>query len=93
MNISLKQLTVYLSLVAIGGGAGLLGSRYLLPVHRSFPTLRFVDVHWGTDKVLRQTVNMAEKINLAVGYLPTLADIDRPQDLPIWEEIRQGNQI
>ena len=44
MNISLKQLTVYLSLVAIGGGAGLLGSRYLLPAHRSFPELRNVTV-------------------------------------------------
>lgn len=42
MKLSLKQLAVYLSLLAIGGGAGLLGSRYLSPQHRSFLELRNV---------------------------------------------------
>mgnify|MGYP001796499725 CR=1 FL=1 len=36
MKLSVKQLVVSLSLVAIGGGAGLFGSRYLLPQNRSF---------------------------------------------------------
>lgn len=44
MKLSLKQLTVYLSLVAIGGGAGLLGSRYLPPQNRLFQELRNVTV-------------------------------------------------
>ncbi|MGD1912194.1 MAG: HhoA/HhoB/HtrA family serine endopeptidase [Rivularia sp. (in: cyanobacteria)] len=34
MKLSVKQLVVSLSLVAIGGGAGLFGSRYLLPQNR-----------------------------------------------------------
>jgi len=31
MSLSFKQLTIYLSLLTIGGGAGLLGSRYMFP--------------------------------------------------------------
>jgi hypothetical protein len=30
MSLSLKQLTLYLTLLGIGGGAGVLGSRYLM---------------------------------------------------------------
>ena len=44
MNISLKQLTVYFSLVALGSGAGLLGGYYLLPTHHPRPELRNVTV-------------------------------------------------
>ena len=44
MNISLKQLTVYSSLVAIGSAVGLLAGHYLLPAHRSLPELRNVKV-------------------------------------------------
>jgi S1-C subfamily serine protease len=42
MNLSLKQLAIYLSLLAIGGGTGLLGSRYFLPQNRSFRELKNV---------------------------------------------------
>ncbi|MCG6138652.1 MAG: trypsin-like peptidase domain-containing protein [Nostoc sp. LLA-1] len=42
MNVSLKQLAIYLSLLTIGGGAGLYGSRYFLPNNRSFQELRNV---------------------------------------------------
>ena len=70
-------------------GPAIDGGYYLIGLNKSIPEL-FVDVDWGTDKVLRQTVNIAEKLNLAVGYLPNLADIDRPEDLYIWEEICQG---
>ncbi|HEY9655912.1 MAG TPA: serine protease, partial [Crinalium sp.] len=31
MNLSLKQLATYVSLLAIGSGAGVLGSQYFLP--------------------------------------------------------------
>jgi len=44
MKLSLKQLAVYISLLVIGGGAGLLGSRYFLPQNRSFQELRNVTV-------------------------------------------------
>ena len=29
MSLSFKQLTIYIALLAIGGGAGIVGSRYL----------------------------------------------------------------
>ena len=44
MKLSLKQLAVYISLLLIGGGAGLLGSRYLSPQNRPFQQLRNVTV-------------------------------------------------
>lgn len=90
-SIDLEILTLafeYLTNKDLVLGPAIDGGYYLIGSCRSIPEL-FVDVDWGTDKVLRQTVNIAEKLNLAVGYLPTLADIDRPEDLPIWEEIRQ----
>ncbi|HEY9806257.1 MAG TPA: hypothetical protein V6D04_06790, partial [Candidatus Obscuribacterales bacterium] len=31
MSLSFKQLTIYLALLAIGGGAGVWGSRYFTP--------------------------------------------------------------
>jgi S1-C subfamily serine protease len=45
MKLSLKQLVVYLSLLAIGGGVGLLSSRYLFPKTNTFQELRSVTVN------------------------------------------------
>lgn len=61
MNISLKQLTVYLSLVAIGSGVGLLGGYYLLPVHRSSPGLRNVTVSLPPQTVPPSPVRIPAK--------------------------------
>ena len=69
---------------AIDGGYYLIGLRYFIPE-------LFVDISWSTDRVLVQTVAIADKLNLSVGYLPILADVDRPEDLPIWEQI--GSKI
>ena len=44
MNLSLKQLVLYLTLVALGGGAGLLSSRYLPAENRPFEQLKTVPV-------------------------------------------------
>ncbi|MBW4632731.1 MAG: trypsin-like peptidase domain-containing protein [Iphinoe sp. HA4291-MV1] len=44
LSLSLKQVVIYLSLLTIGGGAGLFGSRYLLPQNRWFRELRNVTV-------------------------------------------------
>ena len=66
---------------AIDGGYYLVGLQYPIPE-------LFIDIDWGTAKVLQQTLEIAEKLNLSVAYLPDLADIDRPEDLPIWEKYR-----
>lgn len=62
------------------------GGYYLIGLKRAITEL-FINIDWGTSKVLQQTVDIAQQLSLSVGYLPTLADVDRPEDLPIWQEI------
>ncbi|MDF5718706.1 MAG: TIGR04282 family arsenosugar biosynthesis glycosyltransferase [Rhizonema sp. NSF051] len=68
-------------------GPAMDGGYYLVGLQYPIPEL-FIDIDWGTAKVLQQTVKIAENLNLSVVYLPYLADIDRPEDLPIWEKYR-----
>ncbi|MBE9223991.1 TIGR04282 family arsenosugar biosynthesis glycosyltransferase [Phormidium sp. LEGE 05292] len=58
------------------------GGYYLIGLKRLIPEL-FTGVNWGTSEVLQQTVKIAENLKLAVAYLSTLSDIDRPEDLAI----------
>ena len=60
------------------------GGYYLIGLKRAIGQL-FINIDWGTAKVLQQTVDIAQQLSLSVGYLATLADVDRPEDLPIWE--------
>ncbi|UTA49434.1 TIGR04282 family arsenosugar biosynthesis glycosyltransferase [Simiduia sp. 21SJ11W-1] len=62
---------------AADGGYVLIGMRE--------PQAVFGDVHWGSDKVLAQTLARAKHLNLHVHHLPTLDDIDRPEDLVLLE--------
>ncbi|BAY84909.1 hypothetical protein NIES267_44070 [Calothrix parasitica NIES-267] len=64
------------------------GGYYLIGLKRTIGEL-FINIDWGTSKVLQQTVDIAQQLNLSVCYLPTLADVDRPEDLPIWENSYQ----
>jgi len=66
---------------AIDGGYYLIGLRCLIPE-------LFSGISWGTAEVLQQTVEIAKKLNVSVAYLPSLADVDRPEDLPIWEQFQ-----
>jgi uncharacterized protein len=61
-------------------GPALDGGYYLIGLQRFIPEL-FIDINWGTDQVLAQTVKIAQYLDLSVFYLPKLADIDRPEDL------------
>lgn len=63
------------------------GGYYLIGLNRSVPEL-FKNVDWGTDKVLTQTKNIAVSLNLNVGYLPLLTDVDRPEDLFVWQKYK-----
>jgi rSAM/selenodomain-associated transferase 2/rSAM/selenodomain-associated transferase 1 len=65
------------------------GGYYLIGLSRMIPTL-FTNIAWSTSEVFQQTVTAAKQVNLSIGYLATRADIDRPEDLPIWETVRQG---
>ena len=62
------------------------GGYYLIGLKRAIGQL-FTNIDWGTAKVLQQTVDIAQRLNLSIAYLQTLADIDRAEDLPIWQEI------
>lgn len=61
------------------------GGYYLIGLCRPIPEL-FANIDWGTSQVLQQTVDIAGKLKISVAYLPTLADVDLPEDLPIWEQ-------
>jgi rSAM/selenodomain-associated transferase 1 len=56
------------------------GGYYLIGLSRFIPEI-FNGISWSTAAVLRQTVEVAKSMELAIAYLPTLTDIDRPEDL------------
>lgn len=60
------------------------GGYYLIGLRRFIPEL-FTGIAWSTVAVLQQTVAIAERLNLSIAYLDTLTDIDRPEDLSVWQ--------
>jgi uncharacterized protein len=60
------------------------GGYYLIGLNRFIPEL-FQGIHWGTAEVFAQTQNIARQLGLNVYNLPALNDIDRPEDLSIWQ--------
>lgn len=60
------------------------GGYYLIGLRQVVPQL-FVDMPWGTDKVLERTKSIADDLGLSVIFLDTLADIDRIEDLHRWK--------
>ncbi|MBH8563852.1 TIGR04282 family arsenosugar biosynthesis glycosyltransferase [Nostoc sp. CENA67] len=67
-------------------GPAIDGGYYLIGLRRLIPEL-FANIDWGTSQVLQQTVDIAEELNISLIYLPALADVDLPEDLPIWEQV------
>lgn len=59
------------------------GGYYLIGLNQFIPEL-FTGITWSTAEVLSQTLSIAEKLELAVAFLPTLSDVDRPEDLAVW---------
>lgn len=66
------------------------GGYYLIGLRRFVPAL-FVGINWGSETVLRQTVEIAEKLGLTIAYLDPLTDVDHPEDLAVWQAV-QGAQ-
>jgi hypothetical protein len=64
------------------------GGYYLVGLRRPVPQL-FVGIAWSTSEVLQQTVAIAERLGLAIAYLPPFSDVDQPQDLEIWQRVRE----
>ncbi len=57
------------------------GGYYLIGLTTVQPAL-FQDLAWGTDTVLAHTLAKAADAGLRTALLPTLRDLDRPEDLP-----------
>ena len=67
------------------------GGYYLIGLRSAHPEL-FRNIPWGTDRVCALTAQQAAVAGLSVSYLETLADIDRPGDLAIWDEIKKASE-
>ncbi|MEO1147370.1 MAG: TIGR04283 family arsenosugar biosynthesis glycosyltransferase [Cyanobacteria bacterium J06638_22] len=64
------------------------GGYYLIGLRRPLPDL-FQGIDWGTAVVRQQTEAIAQSLTLSSHLLKPLNDIDRPDDLPLWEAIRR----
>jgi rSAM/selenodomain-associated transferase 1 len=61
------------------------GGYYLIGLSRMLPEL-FVNIPWGTGLVLGRTLDTAAKLGiLRPIMLAPLGDVDRPEDLKLWE--------
>lgn len=74
---ALKQQDLVLGPAADGG-------YYLIGLSRLVPEL-FRGINWGTSEVFAQTEAIARQLNLSVSYFCVLQDVDRPEDLSIWQ--------
>jgi rSAM/selenodomain-associated transferase 1 len=45
-------------------------------------------VAWGTDSVFQDTLSALAPSGVTIHLLPRLRDVDRPEDLPVWETAR-----
>lgn len=63
------------------------GGYYLIGLGRRAPEL-FARIPWGGAEVLEETLRVAEAANLSTVLLDPLPDVDRPEDLAVWERAR-----
>ena len=61
------------------------GGYYLIGARRPHPAL-FAHIPWGTGEVLKATLRVAIDSGLSVKLLKQLDDIDRPEDVHLWDE-------
>ncbi|MHB0956390.1 MAG: TIGR04282 family arsenosugar biosynthesis glycosyltransferase [Pirellulaceae bacterium] len=64
------------------------GGYYLIGLCRPDSDL-FSDIHWGTEHVLYDTLARAQQLSLSVSQLETLSDVDRPEDIAVWQRARK----
>ena len=81
---------LHLNDVVIGPSTG--GGYYLLGINARarFTALPAVltGVAWGTGFVLGNTISIIKRLGLTYTVLDTLAEVERPEYLPVWERIR-----
>jgi len=60
------------------------GGYYLIGLRRVIPQI-FQEIPWGTEEVFPKTRAAARAAKLSYALLPSLPDVDRPEDLPVWQ--------
>jgi rSAM/selenodomain-associated transferase 2/rSAM/selenodomain-associated transferase 1 len=70
---------------AVDGGYYLIGL-HKRSVDKALPHL-LAGIPWGTNRVLERSQERAANLGLSVTLMQPLADIDRPEDLPVWEQL------
>jgi rSAM/selenodomain-associated transferase 2/rSAM/selenodomain-associated transferase 1 len=69
------------------------GGYYLIGLSRPAPDL-FEGIPWGSGEVLQRTIDAASTSGHRVALLDPLEDVDRPEDVPVWEqEVRDGGLV
>ncbi len=62
------------------------GGYYLIGLKRPAAGL-FQDIPWGTAEVLEKTLTAVKNLRMRVSLLSPLQDVDRPDDLAVWESL------
>ncbi len=62
------------------------GGYYLVGLTRTVPEL-FQGISWGTETVLEQSITRLKPLDMPHALLPPLHDLDRPEDLGLWNEL------
>lgn len=86
----LKSAFIYLDRYDLVLGPANDGGYYLIGLSALYPEI-FQNLPWGTADVLAITLARAAGLGLKTILLEPLTDIDRPEDLPVWEKIRSGH--
>lgn len=73
-------------------GPALDGGYVLIGASRSVDAV-FDDVDWGSPRVLAETLARAGEAGIDVAQLLPLQDIDRPEDLPHWQALRERHRV
>jgi uncharacterized protein len=60
------------------------GGYYLIGMTRPHAAL-FENISWGSARVLEQSIDAARKLGLSTHRLEVLEDVDRPEDVRVWE--------
>lgn len=62
------------------------GGYYLVGLSHARAEL-FQGIAWGTDQVFKQTAAITQHLDLSLATLATLRDVDRPEDIPIFDQL------
>jgi hypothetical protein len=67
------------------------GGYYLIGLRHFIPEL-FKGIVWSTAQVLQQTEAIAKRLALTQYRLPSLTDVDYPEDVVLWQQIKTMTQ-